>query len=109
MDLKKESLVYHSTGQPGKTAIVTTKPCRTARDLSLAYTPGVAEPVLKIADNSDDAYRYTNRSNLVAVVSNGSAILGLGNRGALASKPVMEWGRQCFSNDSPMWMYLISR
>ncbi|WP_319478218.1 malic enzyme-like NAD(P)-binding protein [Marispirochaeta aestuarii] len=90
MDLKKESLVYHSTGQPGKTAIVTTKPCRTARDLSLAYTPGVAEPVLKIADNSDDAYRYTNRSNLVAVVSNGSAILGLGNRGALASKPVME-------------------
>ena len=90
MDFKKESLVYHSTGQPGKTAVVTTKPCRTAEDLSLAYTPGVAEPVLRIADNPDDAYLYTNRSNLVAVVSNGSAILGLGNRGALASKPVME-------------------
>jgi malate dehydrogenase (oxaloacetate-decarboxylating)(NADP+) len=90
MDLKKESLKYHSIGQPGKIAIVTTKPCQTAADLSLAYTPGVAQPVLEIAKNPDDAFRYTNRANLVAVVSNGTAILGLGNRGALASKPVME-------------------
>jgi len=90
MDLKKESLAYHSTGQPGKIAITTTKPCQTAKDLSLAYTPGVAAPVLEIADRPDDAFLYTNRENLVAVVSNGTAILGLGNRGALASKPVME-------------------
>jgi len=90
MDLKKESLKYHSTGQPGKIAIATTKPCQTADDLSLAYTPGVAAPVLEIAERPDDAYIYTNRANLVAVVSNGTAILGLGNRGALASKPVME-------------------
>jgi len=90
MDLKTEALRYHSEGQPGKTAIVTTKPCMTADDLSLAYTPGVAQPVLEIDKNPDDAYKYTNRGNLVAVVSNGSAILGLGNRGALASKPVME-------------------
>ncbi len=90
MDLKKEALKYHSTGQPGKIAIVTTKPCQTAADLSLAYTPGVAQPVLEIAERPDDAFLYTNRANLVAVVSNGTAILGLGNRGALASKPVME-------------------
>src|SRR6056297_2932568 len=90
MSLKEEALRYHSEGQPGKTAVVPTKPCQTARELSLAYTPGVAAPVLEIAENSDDAYKYTNRGNLVAVVSNGTAILGLGNRGALASKPVME-------------------
>ncbi len=90
MSLKEEALRYHSEGQPGKTAVVPTKPCQTARELSLAYTPGVAAPVLEIAENPDDAYRYTNRGNLVAVVSNGTAILGLGNRGALASKPVME-------------------
>ncbi|MFP4267987.1 MAG: malic enzyme-like NAD(P)-binding protein [Spirochaetaceae bacterium] len=90
MDLKKEALEYHSKGQPGKLSVITTKPCQTSRDLSLAYTPGVAKPVLEIAENPDDAFRYTNKGNLVAVVSNGTAILGLGNRGALASKPVME-------------------
>lgn len=90
MDLKAKSLEYHSQGRPGKLAVVTTKPCQTALDLSLAYTPGVAQPVLEIAERPDDAFKYTNRGNLVAVVSNGTAILGLGNRGALASKPVME-------------------
>lgn len=87
---KEEALKYHSDGVPGKISIVTTKPCQTARELSLAYTPGVAEPVKEIANNPDDAYKYTARGNLVAVVSNGTAILGLGNLGALASKPVME-------------------
>ncbi len=90
MDLKKEALKYHSEGQPGKLSVVTTKPCQTSKDLSLAYTPGVAKPVLEIDANPDDAFSYTNRGNLVAVVSNGSAILGLGNLGGLASKPVME-------------------
>ena len=89
--LEKTALEYHSKdGVPGKVSVVPTKPCRTAEDLALAYTPGVAKPVLKIAENSDDAYRYTSKGNLVAVISNGTAILGLGNRGALASKPVME-------------------
>ena len=90
-ELEKKALEYHSKdGVPGKVSVVPTKPCRTAEDLALAYTPGVAKPVLKIAENSDDAYRYTSKGNLVAVISNGTAILGLGNRGALASKPVME-------------------
>ncbi|MBN1317751.1 MAG: NADP-dependent malic enzyme [Anaerolineales bacterium] len=84
------ALDYHSRGRPGKLEVVATKPTRTQMDLSLAYTPGVAVPVLKIADNPDDAYRYTAKGNLVAVVSNGTAILGLGDRGPLASKPVME-------------------
>ena len=90
MGLKEDSLKYHSEGRPGKTEVVTTKPCRTAKELALAYTPGVAAPVLEIAERPEDVYRYTNRGNLVAVVTNGTAILGLGNRGALASKPVME-------------------
>ncbi|HAK46420.1 MAG TPA: malate dehydrogenase [Spirochaeta sp.] len=90
-ELKEKALRYHSAdGKPGKIEVVATKPCVTADDLSLAYTPGVAKPVLEIADNPGDAYKYTSRGNLVAVVSNGTAILGLGNRGALASKPVME-------------------
>lgn len=90
-ELEKKALEYHSKdGVPGKVSVVPTKPCRTAEDLALAYTPGVAKPVLKIAENSDDACRYTSKGNLVAVISNGTAILGLGNRGALASKPVME-------------------
>ena len=90
-ELEKKALEYHSKdGVPGKVSVVPTKPCRTAEDLALAYTPGVAKPVLKIVENSDDAYRYTSKGNLVAVISNGTAILGLGNRGALASKPVME-------------------
>ncbi|NMB55728.1 MAG: malate dehydrogenase [Leptolinea sp.] len=86
-----EALKYHTTpGRPGKLAVTSTKPLSTQHDLSLAYTPGVAEPVLEIARDPALAYEYTNRGNLVAVVSNGTAILGLGDRGALASKPVME-------------------
>ncbi|MFA7642852.1 MAG: malic enzyme-like NAD(P)-binding protein [Sphaerochaetaceae bacterium] len=89
--LKEKALQYHSLdGVPGKVSVVPTKPCQTAEDLSLAYTPGVAKPVLEIADNPEDAYKYTSKGNLVAVISNGTAILGLGDRGALASKPVME-------------------
>ncbi|MBI4729042.1 MAG: NADP-dependent malic enzyme [Acidobacteria bacterium] len=88
--LREESLAYHSQGRPGKVAIAITKPCATQRDLALAYTPGVAEPVREIARDPDEAFRYTARGNLVAVVSNGTAVLGLGDQGALASKPVME-------------------
>jgi malate dehydrogenase (oxaloacetate-decarboxylating)(NADP+) len=87
---KKEALDYHSIGRKGKIEVKATKPCRTQRDLSLAYTPGVAQPCLEIKDNPNDAYRYTAKGNLVAVVSNGTAVLGLGNIGALAGKPVME-------------------
>ena len=91
MKITKEiALDYHASGRPGKIKVVATKPTRSQLDLSLAYTPGVAVPVLEIADNPEDAYRYTAKGNLVAVVSNGTAILGLGDRGALASKPVME-------------------
>lgn len=88
--LSSDSLALHEAFPPGKLAMIATKPLRTQRDLSLAYSPGVAAPVLRIAENPRDAYRYTNKGNLVAVISNGSAILGLGDRGALASKPVME-------------------
>ncbi len=87
---KQDALDYHSSGRPGKIEISITKPCATQRDLSLAYTPGVADPCLDIHDNPDDAYRYTAKGNLVAVVSNGTAVLGLGDIGALAGKPVME-------------------
>ena len=88
---REDALEYHRLkGKPGKVAIIPTKPMDTQRDLSLAYSPGVAEPVLEIEKNPEDAYEYTSKGNLVAVVSNGTAILGLGDRGALASKPVME-------------------
>jgi malate dehydrogenase (oxaloacetate-decarboxylating)/malate dehydrogenase (oxaloacetate-decarboxylating)(NADP+) len=86
----KEALDYHRFPQAGKISVELTKAVDTQRDLSLAYTPGVAVPCLKIQKNSDDAYNYTAKSNLVAVISNGTAVLGLGNIGALASKPVME-------------------
>ncbi len=90
-ELREKALAYHKmNGKPGKLEVVPTKPCMTSDELSLAYTPGVAKPVLEIDENPETAYDYTNRANLVAVVSNGSAILGLGNRGGLASKPVME-------------------
>lgn len=90
-ELKERALAYHCLdGVPGKVSVVPTKPCQTADDLGLAYTPGVAKPVLEIAENPEDAYKYTSKGNLVAVISNGTAILGLGDRGALASKPVME-------------------
>ncbi len=88
---REDALEYHRLkGRPGKLAIMLTKPMDTQRDLSLAYSPGVAEPVLEIEKDPENAYEYTSKGNLVAVISNGTAILGLGNRGALASKPVME-------------------
>src|SRR3954451_5069658 len=86
----QEALQFHAMGRPGKLEVVATKPMATQRDLSLAYSPGVAVPVLAIAENPSLAFDYTTRSNMVAVISNGTAILGLGNLGALASKPVME-------------------
>ncbi len=86
----EEALALHASGRPGKLQITPTKPLTTQRDLSLAYSPGVAAPCLRIRDNEDAAYDYTARGNLVAIVSNGTAVLGLGNLGALASKPVME-------------------
>src|SRR5688500_10648656 len=87
---REDALDYHSSGRPGKIAVVPTKPLNNQRDLALAYSPGVAEPCLEILRNPDDAYKYTARGNLVAVVTNGTAVLGLGNIGALAGKPVME-------------------
>jgi malate dehydrogenase (oxaloacetate-decarboxylating)(NADP+) len=87
---REEALDFHSRGRPGKLEIIASKPMATQRDLSLAYSPGVAEPVRAIADNPTCAYDFTSKGNLVAVISNGTAILGLGNLGALASKPVME-------------------
>src|ERR1700726_1061271 len=86
----QEALLFHSRGRPGKLEIMPTKPMATQRDLSLAYSPGVAVPVRAIAANPDLAYDYTTRGNRVAVITNGTAILGLGDLGALASKPVME-------------------
>jgi malate dehydrogenase (oxaloacetate-decarboxylating)(NADP+) len=87
---REEALAYHTGKRHGKTEVVATKPCVTQRDLSLAYTPGVAEPCLEIAKDPDLGYEYTNKGNLVAVVSNGTAVLGLGDIGPLAGKPVME-------------------
>jgi len=87
---RQEALDYHARGRPGKIQVTPTKPFKDQRDLSLAYTPGVAEPCLEIAKHPDDAYVYTAKGNLVAVVTNGTAVLGLGNIGALAGKPVME-------------------
>ena len=89
-DLKKQALDYHRLPKPGKLSVESSKPCATQSELSLAYSPGVADPVREIAKNPKTAYDYTNKGNLVAVVSNGTAILGLGNLGPLASKPVME-------------------
>jgi malate dehydrogenase (oxaloacetate-decarboxylating)(NADP+) len=89
-DLKKKALDYHRLPKPGKLEVVSSKPCSTQADLSLAYTPGVAQPVLEIAKKPAKAYDYTNKGNLVAVITDGTAILGLGDRGALAAKPVME-------------------
>jgi malate dehydrogenase (oxaloacetate-decarboxylating)(NADP+) len=87
---KQDALNYHSQGRPGKIQVVPTKHYRTQRDLSLAYTPGVADPCLEIEKNPEDAYKYTAKGNLVAVITNGTAVLGLGNIGPLAGKPVME-------------------
>ena len=87
---KEAALLYHSQGKPGKIEVVPTKPYQTQRDLSLAYSPGVAEPCLEIQKNPDTAYDYTDKGNLVAVISNGTAVLGLGDIGAMSGKPVME-------------------
>ena len=87
---KQDALDYHSSGRPGKIQVIPTKPTQSQRDLSLAYSPGVAEPCLRIAENQEDAYKYTAKGNLVAVISNGTAVLGLGDIGPAASKPVME-------------------
>lgn len=87
---REDALDYHSQGRPGKIEVIPTKPYSTQRDLTLAYSPGVAEPCLEIEKNAEDAYKYTAKGNLVAVISNGTAVLGLGDIGALASKPVME-------------------
>ena len=90
MKRKQEALDYHSQGRKGKIEVIATKPCSTARDLSLAYSPGVAEPCLEIEKDNELAYQYTAKGNLVAVISNGTAVLGLGDIGAVAGKPVME-------------------
>lgn len=90
MDKKQAALDYHAFPKPGKLSVEASKPCASAENLALAYSPGVAEPVREIHRDAESAYLYTNKGNLVAVISNGSAILGLGNLGALASKPVME-------------------
>ncbi|MGB0424353.1 MAG: NADP-dependent malic enzyme, partial [Flavobacteriales bacterium] len=87
---KQQALDYHEQGRPGKLEVVPTKPYSSQTDLSLAYSPGVAEPCLAIAENPEDVYRYTTKGNLVAVISNGTAVLGLGDIGPEASKPVME-------------------
>ena len=87
---KEAALQYHRSGRPGKIEVTPTKPYRTQTDLSLAYSPGVAFPCLEIQDNADEAYKYTDKGNLVAVISNGTAVLGLGDIGALSGKPVME-------------------
>lgn len=89
-DFRQEALDYHALPTPGKISVELTTPAETAHDLALAYSPGVAEPVRAIADNPDDVYKYTAKGNTVAVISNGTAILGLGNLGPMASKPVME-------------------
>src|SRR5438067_2419251 len=90
MTKREDALDYHARGRPGKIAVVPTKPLTNQRDLSLAYSPGVAEPCLEIKRDADLAYTYTAKGNLVAVVTNGTAVLGLGNIGAIAGKPVME-------------------
>ncbi len=87
---REDALEYHSSGRPGKIEVIPSKPTATQRDLSLAYTPGVAMPCLEIAADPSAAYKYTAKGNLVAVISNGTAVLGLGDIGALAGKPVME-------------------
>ena len=87
---KEDALFYHSGGRRGKIEVTPTKPCLTSRDLSLAYTPGVAVPCMEINANVDDVYKYTAKRNLVAVLSNGTAVLGLGDIGPEAGKPVME-------------------
>ena len=103
---KQDALDYHALPVPGKLSIAPTKPFETQLDLSLAYSPGVAEPCLEIARDPELVWKYTSRSNLVAVVSNGTAVLGLGNIGPSAGKPVMR-ARPCYSSGSPTSTYSI--
>lgn len=105
--LNQQSLLYHEQPYPGKIATLITKPFATQNDLSLAYSPGVAAPCLEIQKNPDDAYRYTSKGNLIGVISNGTAVLGLGNLGALASKPVMEGKAILFKKFSDLDAYDI--
>lgn len=104
-ELYKRSLEYHANPRPGKVELAATKPLATQNDLALAYSPGVAAPCLAIAENGALAATYTSRGDLVAVVTNGTAVLGLGDIGPLAAKPVME-GKAC-SKNSPGSMFLI--
>jgi len=99
---KEDALCYHAEGRPGKLEVITTKPHSTQRDLSLAYSPGVAHPCLEIENNFDDIYKYTSKGNLVAVISNGTAVLGLGDIGAGAGKPVMEGKGFLFKRYQPV-------
>jgi malate dehydrogenase (oxaloacetate-decarboxylating)(NADP+) len=105
---KEEALLYHSRGRRGKIEVIPTKPYSTQFDLSLAYTPGVAYPCLEIEKTPEDAYNFTAKGNLVAVISNGTAVLGLGDIGALAGKPVME-GKVCSLRYLQMLMFSILR
>ena len=102
---RDDALEYHSGGRPGKTEVVPTKPTATQRDLALAYTPGVAKPCLEIAREPGDVYKYTNKGNLVAVISNGTAVLGLGNIGAAAGKPVMEGKAVLFKRFADIYVF----
>jgi malate dehydrogenase (oxaloacetate-decarboxylating)(NADP+) len=102
---KQQALDYHAGERPGKIEVTPSKPCRTQRDLSLAYTPGVAAPCLEIEKNPRDAYQYTAHGNLVAVVSNGTAVLGLGDIGALAGKPVMEGKGVLFKRFTDVYVF----
>ncbi len=106
-DLKQAALDYHALPVPGKLRVIPTKPCTTQQELALAYTPGVAEPVRAIARDPEAAYRYTNKGNLVAVISNGSAVLGLGRVGALAAKPVLEGKAVLFKHFADIDVYDI--
>src|SRR5580765_8482736 len=107
MSKRQEALDYHARGRPGKIAVVPTKPLNNQRDLALAYSPGVAEPCLEIKKDQDLAYQYTAKGNLVAVVTNGTAVLGLGNIGAIAGKPVMEGKANLFKQFSDIDVFDI--
>src|SRR5512146_1314383 len=107
MITREDALEYHQMGRAGKIEVVSTKPCRTQRDLSLAYTPGVADPCLEIKQNPHDAFKYTARGNLVGVVSNGTAVLGLGDIGPLAGKPVMEGKAVLFKTFADLDVFVL--
>ena len=109
MSFEDDALTYHSSGRKGKVEVVSTKPCYTQRDLALAYTPGVAEPCKRIAQNPDLVYEYTAKGNLVGVITNGTAVLGLGNIGPAAGKPVMEGKGVLFKRFADIDVFDIAR